>query len=173
MAIVPNPPILTDVSCMALIPFFIKLKDDAASNSIGSGLGPDSIRNVMLETVQGIDILLNTNLEPAIDPSLLGLALNKEVKVQSLEEEAEIHSVAEPFEISKIRGIKNKRGAKSIADIEDSIINKVYKKSRRKGRRRKNFFHSIQNQYSGSKIVNSSLSDSDFHNRREALYKEA
>ncbi|XVF23512.1 hypothetical protein REPUB_Repub13aG0045000 [Reevesia pubescens] len=62
----------------------------------------------------------------------------------------------------KEKGMKNKRGAKTIVDIEDHIIERMDKKGRMRRRRKKNFFCTIQEQYSGSKIVNSSLSDSDF-----------
>ncbi|XVE95099.1 hypothetical protein REPUB_Repub02eG0067400 [Reevesia pubescens] len=70
-------------------------------------------------------------------------------------------------------GLNNKRGAKSIVEIEDKIIDDLYKKGRRRGRKKKNIFRDIQKKISVNSIVNASLSDSDFKNRKQVLYDEA
>ncbi|XVF20744.1 hypothetical protein REPUB_Repub12eG0029400 [Reevesia pubescens] len=44
----------------------------------------------------------------------------------------------------KEKMVKNKRGVKTIADIEDQTIERMDKKGRRRGKRKKNFFRTIQ-----------------------------
>ncbi|XVF29554.1 hypothetical protein REPUB_Repub15cG0131400 [Reevesia pubescens] len=65
--------------------------------------------------------------------------------------------------------LKNKRGAKSIVEIEETILEKVA----RKGRKPKNVFRYIKKGIPKSKIVNSSLFDSDFLNRKKVLCNDA
>ncbi|XVF31071.1 hypothetical protein REPUB_Repub16aG0113800 [Reevesia pubescens] len=64
--------------------------------------------------------------------------------------------------------LRNKRGAKSLADVEDSIIDNLRKNGRKKGRKPKNRLRKVQQDVSSSKVANASLSDSDFIFRNEA-----
>ncbi|XVF23991.1 hypothetical protein REPUB_Repub13aG0087900 [Reevesia pubescens] len=69
--------------------------------------------------------------------------------------------------------LNNKRGSKTLVEIEDKILENFAKKGKRRGRKKKIFFKSIQVEKSSGKIVNVSLSDSDFRNRKEILRREA
>ncbi|XVF11023.1 hypothetical protein REPUB_Repub07fG0233500 [Reevesia pubescens] len=70
-------------------------------------------------------------------------------------------------------GLSNKRGAKSIVEIEDKIIDNLYKKKgRRRGRRKNNIFRVIKWKVSDSRIVNASLSNSDFKKRKQVLWSK-
>ncbi|XVF22173.1 hypothetical protein REPUB_Repub12eG0150900 [Reevesia pubescens] len=75
--------------------------------------------------------------------------------------------------LSEEEELNNKRGAKSIVEIEDKIIDDLYKKGRRRGRKKKNIFRDIQVKNSDNKIVNASLSDSDFTKRMKVLREES
>ncbi|XVF35206.1 hypothetical protein REPUB_Repub18cG0125500 [Reevesia pubescens] len=69
--------------------------------------------------------------------------------------------------------LSNKMGAKSIAEIEDAILEKATKKGKKRGRRPKNIFKLIPAINISNRVANSSLSDSDFRKRMEALCKSA
>ncbi|XVF29451.1 hypothetical protein REPUB_Repub15cG0122300 [Reevesia pubescens] len=59
-----------------------------------------------------------------------------------------------------------------LVDIEEAILDKLDRKSDRKGRELKNFLKSVPKCQS-SKVVNASLSNSDFRKRRQLLCREA
>ncbi|XVF07386.1 hypothetical protein REPUB_Repub06bG0134400 [Reevesia pubescens] len=117
----------TDVSYIEPIPFSNKLKVLIPNGLV---LGLDNFVNVGLKTEMSNVHLPATNLEPAIGPSATRLALIEAVEDQMLEEEAEYHSFNELIENSKNKEVKNNRGAKLLADVEDLIIDKVDNKSR-------------------------------------------
>ncbi|XVE99488.1 hypothetical protein REPUB_Repub03eG0202700 [Reevesia pubescens] len=69
--------------------------------------------------------------------------------------------------------LKNKRGAKLIADIENTILAKLAQNEKKRGKKSKNVSRYIQASIPKGKIVNSSLSDFDFKKKRRDLCKDA
>ncbi|XVF07730.1 hypothetical protein REPUB_Repub06bG0165000 [Reevesia pubescens] len=117
----------------------------------------------------------NCGLQDVLVGSASALGLTNPIEAPNsltpVEDQLETDEVQVPLASSK--ALKNKRGSKSIADIEDQILASLDKKGRRRGRKKKNIFRLIPPQLSEPKIVNSSLSDSDFLRRRQRLCKEA
>ncbi|XVF09640.1 hypothetical protein REPUB_Repub07fG0111500 [Reevesia pubescens] len=68
---------------------------------------------------------------------------------------------------------KNKRGAKTLAELEDAILEKVTRKRRKRGRKPKNLPQSNQAGTTRGKTANASLSNSNFFNRNRILCNEA